>query len=77
VVHFWRWVWSWGLCPGGICVFLNPGTPVELFWTSYSQFMQAAADDLHIACILYSNRTSKSSSRKRAKPCLDRIARTI
>ena len=41
-------------------LFLNPGTPVELFWTSYSQFMQAAADDLHIDLrILYSNRTSE------------------
>jgi ABC-type sugar transport system substrate-binding protein len=56
VVHFWRWVWS-GPLPGRSLLFLNPGTPVELFWTSYSQFMQAAADDLHIDLrILYSNR---------------------
>jgi ABC-type sugar transport system substrate-binding protein len=41
-------------------LFLNPGTPREVFWTSYSQFMQAAADDLHIDLrILYSDRTSE------------------
>jgi ABC-type sugar transport system substrate-binding protein len=41
-------------------LFLSPGTPREVFWTSYSQFMQAAADDLHIDLrILYSDRTSE------------------
>ncbi len=27
-------------------VFLNPGSPGETFWASYSQFMQSAADEL-------------------------------
>ncbi|PTU04118.1 LacI family transcriptional regulator [Pseudomonas sp. HMWF031] len=41
-------------------LFLNPGTPREVFWTSYSQFMQAAADDLRIDLrIVYSDRTSE------------------
>ena len=38
-------------------VFLNPGTTREAFWVSYSQFMQAAATDLHMDLrILYSDR---------------------
>mgnify|MGYP002039976578 FL=1 len=27
-------------------VFLNPGLSTETFWTSYTRFMQAAADEL-------------------------------
>jgi ABC-type sugar transport system substrate-binding protein len=41
-------------------LFLNPGSPREAFWTSYSQFMQAAADDLRMDLrIEYSDRTSE------------------
>lgn len=38
-------------------LFLNPGSTQEAFWVSYSQFMQAAAQDLGIDLqILYSQR---------------------
>ncbi|MCY1284641.1 Periplasmic binding protein domain protein [compost metagenome] len=38
-------------------VFLNPGRSDEPFWTSYSRFMQAAADDLGMQLsILYAER---------------------
>ncbi|WP_405123486.1 ABC transporter substrate-binding protein [Pseudomonas sp. M20] len=38
-------------------LFLNPGSTQEAFWVSYSQFMQAAAEDLGIDLqILYSQR---------------------
>ena len=41
-------------------LFLNPGTTREAFWVSYSQFMQAAAADLHMDLrILYSDRSSE------------------
>ncbi|KAB0495915.1 ABC transporter substrate-binding protein [Pseudomonas vancouverensis] len=42
-------------------LFLNPGTPVEAFWVSYSQFMQAAAHDLGMDLrIQYSDRVSEN-----------------
>ncbi len=38
-------------------VFLNPGKPTEIYWHTYSQFMQAAADDLGMSLeTLYSER---------------------
>ncbi|MFJ2279804.1 ABC transporter substrate-binding protein [Pseudomonas sp. NPDC087803] len=38
-------------------LFLNPGSTQEAFWVSYSQFMQAAARDLHIDLrIVYAQR---------------------
>ena len=59
-------------------LFLNPGTTVELFWTSYSQFMQAAADDLHIDLrILYSDRTSEIVIAQAREALLGPIARII
>ncbi|WP_085725692.1 ABC transporter substrate-binding protein [Pseudomonas sp. R37(2017)] len=46
-------------------LFLNPGTPREVFWTSYSQFMQAAASDLHMDLrIEYSDRTPEINIRQ-------------
>ena len=46
-------------------LFLNPGTPREVFWTSYSQFMQAAANDLHMDLrIEYSDRTPEITIRQ-------------
>ncbi|MHC8320311.1 ABC transporter substrate-binding protein [Pseudomonas sp. GB2N2] len=41
-------------------VFLNPGTPREGFWVSYSQFMQAAATNLGMDLrVVYSDRNSE------------------
>ena len=38
-------------------VFLNPGKSTEVYWLSYTQFMQAAADDLGIDLqVLYAER---------------------
>ncbi|CAI8735003.1 ABC transporter periplasmic-binding protein YtfQ precursor [compost metagenome] len=43
-------------------LFLNPGTPTEAFWMSYSQFMQAAATDLGMDLrIQYSDRISENT----------------
>lgn len=43
-------------------LFLNPGTPKEAFWVSYSQFMQAAARDLGMDLrIQYSDRTVETT----------------
>jgi ABC-type sugar transport system substrate-binding protein len=43
-------------------LFLNPGTPTEAFWVSYSQFMQAAATDLGMDLrIQYSDRISENT----------------
>src|SRR5690606_5948338 len=42
-------------------LFLNPGTPKEAFWVSYSQFMQAAAKDLGMDLrIQYSDRVPEN-----------------
>jgi ABC-type sugar transport system substrate-binding protein len=42
-------------------LFLNPGTPKEAFWVSYSQFMQAAANNLGIDLrIQYSDRVPEN-----------------
>ncbi|MDT8923926.1 ABC transporter substrate-binding protein [Pseudomonas taiwanensis] len=41
-------------------VFLNPGLSSEAFWTSYSRFMQAAADDLGMTLrVEYSERSAE------------------
>jgi ABC-type sugar transport system substrate-binding protein len=46
-------------------LFLNPGTPTEAFWASYSQFMQAAATDLGMDLrIQYSDRISENTLRQ-------------
>ncbi|MBV7565643.1 MULTISPECIES: ABC transporter substrate-binding protein [unclassified Pseudomonas] len=46
-------------------LFLNPGTPTEAFWASYSQFMQAAATDLGMDLrIQYSDRVSENTIRQ-------------
>ncbi|MBI3907188.1 MAG: ABC transporter substrate-binding protein [Pseudomonas fluorescens] len=46
-------------------LFLNPGTPTEAFWVSYSQFMQAAATDLGMdLSIQYSDRVSENTLRQ-------------
>lgn len=49
---------AWMPCAQAASVlFLNPGTSKEIFWVSYSQFMQAAAKDLGMDLkILYSER---------------------
>jgi len=40
-------------------VFLNPGTPTEVFWASYTRIMQAAADDLGLSLqVRYSERSA-------------------
>jgi len=48
--------------PGALAesvLFLNPGTQKEAFWTSYSQFMHAAAKDLGMDLrIIYSDRST-------------------
>jgi ABC-type sugar transport system substrate-binding protein len=42
-------------------LFLNPGTPQETFWVSYSKFMQAAANDLGMDLrILYCDRVPEN-----------------
>ncbi len=46
-------------------LFLNPGTPTEAFWVSYSQFMHAAATDLGMDLrIQYSDRVSENTLRQ-------------
>ncbi|WP_223485210.1 ABC transporter substrate-binding protein [Pseudomonas sp. A-RE-19] len=43
-------------------LFLNPGTTQEVFWVSYSQFMQAAAKDLSMDLrIQYSERNAETT----------------
>lgn len=53
-------------------VFLNPGFSNEPFWVGYSDFMQAAADDLGVHLqIIYGERNSQEMLRK-ARDLLDR-----
>lgn len=58
-------------------LFLNPGSTTEAFWISYSQFMQAAANDLGMDLqILYSQRMPELTiAQARTAPGL--IGRTI
>lgn len=43
-------------------LFLNPGTEREAFWVSYSQFMQAAADELGMELrVKYSERVAETT----------------
>lgn len=46
-------------------VFLNPGRSNEMFWSSYTQFMQAAASDLGMSLqVLYAERDTEKMLRE-------------
>ncbi|WP_347900919.1 ABC transporter substrate-binding protein [Pseudomonas purpurea] len=57
---------TYGACAQATSVlFLNPGTAKENFWVSYSQFMQAAAQDLGMDLqVLYSERVAETTVRQ-------------
>lgn len=52
----------WATAQATSVVFLNPGNSTEIFWVSYSQFMQAAARDLGMDLhILYAERNPQNT----------------
>lgn len=55
----------WAMAHATSVVFLNPGHSTETFWVGYSQFMQAAANDLGLDLrVRYSQRDSQTTIRQ-------------
>ncbi len=55
----------WAVAQATSVVFLNPGHSTEAFWVGYSQFMQAAANDLGLDLrVRYSQRDSQATIRQ-------------